>query len=189
MPVKFHSDRTILNTNLTASRLYEILRKDVFSDIETGPSLPAGQRLAPIWLCTSNLIFLRVVVTNSPQLIKVCDLNGCHGNPTKFWTLPYMVAIETQQSMLLNSIISSTSWNYIFLFIPVQSHRKAGKNLHLELNFYVRDLYVTAREQWDKKESVEVKSEIQSGAVVTQSILSWDYMRNCHNSGRKWIRF
>ena len=37
MPVKFQSDRTILNTNLAASRLYETLRKDVFSDIETGP--------------------------------------------------------------------------------------------------------------------------------------------------------
>ena len=37
VPVKFPSDRTILNTNLAASRLYEILRKDVFSDIETGP--------------------------------------------------------------------------------------------------------------------------------------------------------
>ena len=37
VPVKFQSDRTILNTNLAASRLYEILRKDVFSDIETGP--------------------------------------------------------------------------------------------------------------------------------------------------------
>ena len=36
--VKFQSDRTILNSNLAASRLYEILRKDVFSDIETGPS-------------------------------------------------------------------------------------------------------------------------------------------------------
>ena len=36
VPVKFQSDRTILNTNLAASRLYEILRKDVFSDIETG---------------------------------------------------------------------------------------------------------------------------------------------------------
>ena len=33
VPVKFQSDRTILNTNLAASRLYEILRKDVFSDI------------------------------------------------------------------------------------------------------------------------------------------------------------
>ena len=31
------SNAAILNTNLTASRLYEILRKDVFSDIETGP--------------------------------------------------------------------------------------------------------------------------------------------------------
>ena len=37
VPVKFQSDRTILNTNLAASRLYEILRKDVFSNIETGP--------------------------------------------------------------------------------------------------------------------------------------------------------
>ena len=37
VPVKFPSDRTILNTNLAASRLYEILRKNVFSDIETGP--------------------------------------------------------------------------------------------------------------------------------------------------------
>ena len=37
VPAKFWSDRTILNTNLAASRLYEILRKDVFSDIETGP--------------------------------------------------------------------------------------------------------------------------------------------------------
>ena len=36
VPVKFRSDRTILDTNLAASRLDEILRKDVFSDIETG---------------------------------------------------------------------------------------------------------------------------------------------------------
>ena len=34
---KFQSDRTILNTNLAASMLYKILRKDVFSDIETEP--------------------------------------------------------------------------------------------------------------------------------------------------------
>ena len=33
----FQSDRTILNTDLVASRLNEILRKDVFSDIEKGP--------------------------------------------------------------------------------------------------------------------------------------------------------
>ena len=39
VPVKFQSDRTILNINLAASRLHEILRKDVFSDIETGPSV------------------------------------------------------------------------------------------------------------------------------------------------------
>ena len=37
-----------------------------------------------IWLCTSNSVFLRVVVTNSPQLIKVRDLNGCHDNQTTF---------------------------------------------------------------------------------------------------------
>ena len=37
VPVKFQSDRTILDTNLATSRLNEILRKDVFSDIETGP--------------------------------------------------------------------------------------------------------------------------------------------------------
>ena len=41
VPVEFQSDRTILNTILAASRLYEILRKDVFSDIETGPWLLA----------------------------------------------------------------------------------------------------------------------------------------------------
>ena len=39
VPVKFQSDRTNLNTNLAASRLYEILQKDVFSDIETGPDV------------------------------------------------------------------------------------------------------------------------------------------------------
>ena len=37
VPVKFQSDTTIESTNLVASRLYEILWKDVFSDIETGP--------------------------------------------------------------------------------------------------------------------------------------------------------
>ena len=35
LPVKFQSDRTILNTNLAASRLCEILQWDVLSDIET----------------------------------------------------------------------------------------------------------------------------------------------------------
>ena len=37
VPVKFQRDRTILNTNLAVSRLYKILRKYVFSDIETRP--------------------------------------------------------------------------------------------------------------------------------------------------------
>ena len=33
--------------------------------------------------CTSNLVFPWVVITNSPQPIKMCDLNGCHSNQTK----------------------------------------------------------------------------------------------------------
>ena len=37
VPVKFQSDRTILHTNLAASRLCEILQLDVLSDIETSP--------------------------------------------------------------------------------------------------------------------------------------------------------
>ena len=47
VPVKFQSDRTILNSNLAASRLYEILRKDVFSDIETWQS--NGVAIAQNW--------------------------------------------------------------------------------------------------------------------------------------------
>ena len=43
MPVKFHSDTTIYSTNLVASRLYEILLKYVFSDIETGPRCTVSQ--------------------------------------------------------------------------------------------------------------------------------------------------
>ena len=58
VPVKFQSDRTILNTNIAASRLYEILRKDVFSDIETGPRYP-GSVSFPITvpdLFTANVV-------------------------------------------------------------------------------------------------------------------------------------
>ena len=55
VPVKFQSDRTILNTNLAASRLYEILRKDVFSDIETGPRcLLIEQRLRKRYAANHN---------------------------------------------------------------------------------------------------------------------------------------
>ena len=68
-----------------------------------------------IWLCTSNSVFLWVVVTKSPQLIKVRDLNGCHGNHTTFWTLPRWSQLKAQQSLLLHSTISTTSWNYIFV--------------------------------------------------------------------------
>ena len=70
VPVKFQSDRTIPNTNLAASRLYEILRKDVFSYIETGPCfwhqhlhiLPnfasisdVSEKLSIIKTCTKNV--------------------------------------------------------------------------------------------------------------------------------------
>ena len=37
VPIKCHSDRTILNTNLVVSGLCEILQKVVLSDTETGP--------------------------------------------------------------------------------------------------------------------------------------------------------
>ena len=50
--VKFQSDGTNLNTNLATSRLYEILRKDVFSDIETGPCIYA---LYAMWRSTQSL--------------------------------------------------------------------------------------------------------------------------------------
>ena len=63
--VKFQSDRTILNTNLAASRVDEILRKYVFSDIETGPwacgyfhqqrlsALASGRRSVSLFTCLS----------------------------------------------------------------------------------------------------------------------------------------
>ena len=38
VPFKFQNDRTILNTNLAASRLCRILRQYMLSDIETRPS-------------------------------------------------------------------------------------------------------------------------------------------------------
>ena len=40
VPIKFQSDRTILNTNHTTSSLEEILRQHVLSDIETGHGWP-----------------------------------------------------------------------------------------------------------------------------------------------------
>ena len=56
VPVKFQSDRTILNTNLAASRLYEILRKDVFSDIETGPWIFGLDRESQLLGLTLNML-------------------------------------------------------------------------------------------------------------------------------------
>ena len=46
VPVKFQSDQTILNTHLAATRLCEILRKDVFSHSETGPCWHLPELLA-----------------------------------------------------------------------------------------------------------------------------------------------
>ena len=48
-----------------------------------------------------KLIFLYgyapVIRYSSLQIVPswVRDLNGCHGNQTTFWTLPYMVATES----------------------------------------------------------------------------------------------
>ena len=39
VPVILQSDWTILNTNLAALRLHEILQQEVLSDVETGPCL------------------------------------------------------------------------------------------------------------------------------------------------------
>ena len=68
-----------------------------------------------IRLCTSNSIFLRVVVTNSPQqLIKVRDLNGCHGNVTHYEHYLTWSQLKAQQTLFLLSTISTSSLNYIF---------------------------------------------------------------------------
>ena len=40
--LKFESDPTVSYTNLAASRLCEILHKDVLSDIETGPQIQSS---------------------------------------------------------------------------------------------------------------------------------------------------
>ena len=72
VPVKFQSDRTILNTNLAASRLYEILRKDVFSDIETGPWGPYHI----FFFYNSNLV----------KIMFCCISIFAHYIPTNLWT-------------------------------------------------------------------------------------------------------
>ena len=59
--VKFQSDQTILNTHLAASRLYEILRKDVFSDIETEPRWHAQLTCLPHVYASLNIDILRLL--------------------------------------------------------------------------------------------------------------------------------
>ena len=44
VPVKFQSDRTILNTNLKVSKLCEILQKVVLSDVEQGSVVSKTER-------------------------------------------------------------------------------------------------------------------------------------------------
>ena len=67
-----------------------------------------------IWLCTSNSVFLRVIVTNSPQLNNVHDLNGCHDNQKIYERCRTWSQLEARRSLLLSSKISSTSWSFIF---------------------------------------------------------------------------
>ena len=86
-----------------------------FCDVETA-LLHTGYSLT--WTCKrlwiSNSIFLRVVVTNSPQLIEVRDLNGCHAIKQNFERCHTWSQLKAQRSLLLNSTFSTTSWNYIF---------------------------------------------------------------------------
>ena len=66
-----------------------------------------------IWLCISNSIFLRVVVTNSPQLIEVRDLNGCRTKPN-YERCHTWSQLNAPQSLLLNITFNTTWWNYIY---------------------------------------------------------------------------
>ena len=67
--------------------------------------------------CTSNSIFLQIVIENSPQLIKVYDLKCCHGIiPTKrnyAWRHTWS-KLKAQPLLLLNNAFSTTSWIFFF---------------------------------------------------------------------------
>ena len=69
--VKFQSDTTIYSTNLVASWLYEILRKDVFSDIETGPRIPLQYKesLPVIWTPIKKIIRWSYHFTEIPYTV------------------------------------------------------------------------------------------------------------------------
>ena len=69
MSVKFQSDQTILNTNIAASRLYEILPKDVFSDIETGPWIRASFETRPAWFSDSSAAMLTMALYSVWQAV------------------------------------------------------------------------------------------------------------------------
>ena len=62
MPVKFQNDRTILNTNLAASRLCEILQYDVLSDIKnrTQEAIAGLNMLVtdPVYILVQSLQFI-----------------------------------------------------------------------------------------------------------------------------------
>ena len=79
--------------------IFDFICHSVLSFIDSNEIRPNSYESSKIdlciWLFTSNSISLRVVVTNSPQLIKVRDLNGCHGNQTKLGMTSYMVATES----------------------------------------------------------------------------------------------
>ena len=80
VPVKFQSDRTILNTNLAASRLYEILRKDVFSDFETGPSFSSWCLARPqVQLAYKRIDLMRLLYDLS---LILCVILSCLNHTT-----------------------------------------------------------------------------------------------------------
>ena len=64
--VKFYSDQTIVNTNLATSKLHEISRYDVLSDIGTGSCVYLS-------LCYDNQKF--VVINQQNPVKRVCIMN------------------------------------------------------------------------------------------------------------------
>ena len=58
-----------------------------------------------IWWSTSNSVFLRVVVTNSAEVVEVRGLNGCHGNQTILLRASYMAANKSPQSIAFKNLI------------------------------------------------------------------------------------
>ena len=86
-------------------------RCDVISDVINVKSTFSGiiSDDLSIWLCTSNSVFLRVVVTKC-VIWMVAMATKQHFEHCRTCS-----QLKAQQSLHLDSTISTTSWNYIFL--------------------------------------------------------------------------